>query len=170
MRRYAFKAFIEALLDECEVRGDEDVANVDKRVVPATAQDWDTEYLDSIISVKLIEGVEDAISHIASHGSGHTEAIIAKIHLPQKPISMVLIARLLCIMHQRNLPMVVNLAWGQKLALRQDASRTRPCRVRTTNNIQIPLRVAGKHAPDRNVQQAQTFYTRHDSRSFRRKF
>ena len=73
------KPLIEALLDEgCEVRGDKDVANVDKRVVPATAQDWDTEYLDSIISVKLIEGVEDAISHIASHGSGHTEAIIAE--------------------------------------------------------------------------------------------
>ena len=73
------KPLIEALLDEgCEVRGDEDVANVDKRVVLATAQDWDTEYLDSIISVKLIEGVEDAISHIASHGSGHTEAIIAE--------------------------------------------------------------------------------------------
>lgn len=73
------KPLIEALLDEgCEVRGDEDVANVDKRVVPATAQDWNTEYLDSIISVKLIEGVEDAISHIASHGSGHTEAIIAE--------------------------------------------------------------------------------------------
>ncbi|MEC7551499.1 MAG: glutamate-5-semialdehyde dehydrogenase [Pseudomonadota bacterium] len=73
------KPLIKALLDEgCEVRGDEDVANLDKRVVPATAQDWDTEYLDSIISVKLIEGVEDAISHIASHGSGHTEAIIAE--------------------------------------------------------------------------------------------
>ena len=73
------KPLIEALLDEgCEVRGDKDVANVDKRVVLATAQDWDTEYLDSIISVKLIEGVEDAISHIASHGSGHTEAIIAQ--------------------------------------------------------------------------------------------
>ena len=73
------KPLIEALLDEgCEVRGDENVANVDKRVVPATAQDWDTEYLDSIISVKLIEGVEDALSHVASHGSGHTEAIIAE--------------------------------------------------------------------------------------------
>lgn len=73
------KPLVEALLDEgCEVRGDEEVANADKRVVPAIAQDWDTEYLDSIISVKLIEGVEDAISHIASHGSGHTEAIIAE--------------------------------------------------------------------------------------------
>ena len=73
------KPLIKALLDEgCEVRGDQDVANVDKRVVPATVQDWDTEYLDSIISVKLIEGVEDAISHIVSHGSGHTEAIIAE--------------------------------------------------------------------------------------------
>ena len=73
------KPLVEALLDEgCEVRGDEDVASVDKRVVMATAQDWDTEYLDSIISVKLIEGVEEAISHIAVHGSGHTEAIISE--------------------------------------------------------------------------------------------
>lgn len=73
------KPLVEALLDEgCEVRGDEYVAAVDKRVVMATAQDWDTEYLDSIISVKLIEGVEDAISHIAIHGSGHTEAIISE--------------------------------------------------------------------------------------------
>ena len=73
------KPLVEALLDEgCEVRGDEDVASVDERVVMATAQDWDTEYLDSIISVKLIEGVEDAISHIAAHGSGHTEAIISE--------------------------------------------------------------------------------------------
>ena len=73
------KPLVEALLDEgCEVRGDEDVAAVDKRVVMATAQDWDTEYLDSIISVKLIEGVEGAISHIAMHGSGHTEAIISE--------------------------------------------------------------------------------------------
>ena len=73
------KPLVEALLDEgCEVRGDEDVAAVDKRVVMASAQDWDTEYLDSIISVKLIEGVEDAISHIAMHGSGHTEAIISE--------------------------------------------------------------------------------------------
>ncbi len=73
------KPLVEALLDEgCEVRGDENVASVDKRVVMATAQDWDTEYLDSIISVKLIEGVEDAISHIAVHGSGHTEAIISE--------------------------------------------------------------------------------------------
>ena len=73
------KPLVEALLDEgCEVRGDEDVASMDERVVMATAQDWDTEYLDSIISIKLIEGVEDAISHIASHGSGHTEAIISE--------------------------------------------------------------------------------------------
>ena len=73
------KPLVEALLDEgCEVRGDEDVTSVDKRVVMATEQDWDTEYLDSIISVKLIEGVEDAISHIAAHGSGHTEAIISE--------------------------------------------------------------------------------------------
>lgn len=70
---------VTALLDAgCEVRGDETVAATDGRVIPATEEDWGTEYLDSIISVKICDGVEDAISHIARHGSGHTEAIITQ--------------------------------------------------------------------------------------------
>ncbi len=68
---------IMALLDEnCEIRGDETVQNLDARIVKATPQDWDTEYLDEIISVKLCQGVTGAIEHIARHSSGHTEAII----------------------------------------------------------------------------------------------
>jgi glutamate-5-semialdehyde dehydrogenase len=62
----------------CEVRGDSATTAVDPRVKPATAQDWDTEYLDSIISVKLVDGVGDAIAHIARHGSHHTEAIVTE--------------------------------------------------------------------------------------------
>ncbi len=65
------------LLDAgCEVRGDEATQAVDARVVPATAGDWDTEYLDPIISVKLVDGVDGAIAHINRHGSNHTDAIV----------------------------------------------------------------------------------------------
>ncbi len=60
----------------CEVRGDDDAQAADGRIVPATDEDWDTEYLDAIISVKVVDGVDDAIGHIARHGSQHTDCII----------------------------------------------------------------------------------------------
>ncbi|KAF0225475.1 MAG: glutamate-5-semialdehyde, partial [Rhodospirillaceae bacterium] len=60
----------------CEVRGDAATRDVDARVIAATDEDWDTEYLDSIISVKLVDGVQGAIDHINRHSSQHTEAII----------------------------------------------------------------------------------------------
>ncbi|MGC6472439.1 MAG: glutamate-5-semialdehyde dehydrogenase [Parvibaculales bacterium] len=60
----------------CAVRGDEAAQAADNRVTAAKDEDWDTEYLDSIISVKLIDGIGEAVDHIARHGSGHTEAII----------------------------------------------------------------------------------------------
>ena len=62
----------------CEVRGDAETQALDSRVRAATAQDWDTEYLDSIIAVRVVHGVEEAIQHIAQHGSRHTEAIITE--------------------------------------------------------------------------------------------
>ena len=60
----------------CEIRGDERVQGIDPRVRPAAAADWDTEYLDAILSVRVVDGVDDAIAHIARHGSHHTESII----------------------------------------------------------------------------------------------
>ncbi len=60
----------------CEVRGDESAQAVDGRVVPANAADWETEYLDAIISVRVVDGIDAAIEHIARHGSNHTESII----------------------------------------------------------------------------------------------
>ncbi|WP_142849931.1 glutamate-5-semialdehyde dehydrogenase [Telmatospirillum sp. J64-1] len=60
----------------CEVRGDEMVQKVDPRVLPASEEDWNTEYLDAIISVKVVDGVEAAIEHIARHSSSHTDSII----------------------------------------------------------------------------------------------
>ncbi len=60
----------------CEVRGDESALAADPRVTPAVAADWDTEYLDAIIALRVVDGVGGAIAHIATHGSGHTEAIV----------------------------------------------------------------------------------------------
>ncbi len=67
------KDFIDA---GCEVRGDDAVSSLNGAVVPATDEDWDTEYLDSIVSIKTVTGLEDAIEHITEHGSEHTDAII----------------------------------------------------------------------------------------------
>jgi glutamate-5-semialdehyde dehydrogenase len=65
------------LLDAgCEVRGDETVQAVDSRVRAATEQDWVTEYLDAIIAVRVVDGVDAAIAHIATYGSAHTESIV----------------------------------------------------------------------------------------------
>jgi len=62
----------------CEVRGDPAEAAFGDIVVPASAEDWDTEYLDAIASVALVDGVEGAMAHIARHGSHHTDAIVAE--------------------------------------------------------------------------------------------
>jgi glutamate-5-semialdehyde dehydrogenase len=60
----------------CEVRGDERVQAVDARVKPATELDWSTEYLEAIIAVRVVDGVDEAIAHIARYGSSHTDAIV----------------------------------------------------------------------------------------------
>ena len=60
----------------CELRGDAEIQALDNRVSAANAEDWDTEYLDAILSVKVVDGVGEAIQHIARHSSHHTEAIV----------------------------------------------------------------------------------------------
>jgi glutamate-5-semialdehyde dehydrogenase len=60
----------------CEVRGDASVQASDARVKPASDSDWSTEYLDAIIAVRVVDGVDEAIAHIARYGSAHTEAIV----------------------------------------------------------------------------------------------
>ncbi|MCC5977139.1 MAG: glutamate-5-semialdehyde dehydrogenase [Salinarimonas sp.] len=67
------------LLDAgCAVRGDEAACAVDQRVTPATDVDWDTEYLDAIIAVRVVDGIDAALDHIARHSSAHTESIITQ--------------------------------------------------------------------------------------------
>jgi len=62
----------------CELRGDSYVRVLDPRVGAASEADWDTEYLDSILAVRVVDGLEEAIEHIRRHSSGHTEAIITE--------------------------------------------------------------------------------------------
>src|SRR5581483_3278983 len=62
----------------CEIRGDEAVRKLDHRAKAATAGDWDTEYLDAILSVKVVPNLDAAVAHINAHGSEHTEAIITE--------------------------------------------------------------------------------------------
>lgn len=62
----------------CEVRGDQQAMQADGRVLPAAEADWSTEYLDAIISVKVVDGVKAAVDHINTYGSHHTEAILAE--------------------------------------------------------------------------------------------
>ena len=59
-----------------EIRGDENVCKILPYAVPASDEDWGTEYLDYIISVKTVADIDEAISHIARYGTGHSEAII----------------------------------------------------------------------------------------------
>ena len=71
------KPVLTTLLDAgCEVRGDEELQQLDARIKPATEDDWYTEYLDSIIAAKVVEGVAGAAAHIDKYGSAHTEAIV----------------------------------------------------------------------------------------------
>ncbi|WP_412777370.1 glutamate-5-semialdehyde dehydrogenase [Thalassospira lucentensis] len=62
----------------CELRGDDIAQSIDGHIKPATDEDWVTEYLDAIVSIKVVNGVTDAVNHINTYGSHHTDAIIAE--------------------------------------------------------------------------------------------
>ena len=70
---------VKMLLDAgCEVRGDASACGVDTRVKRAVEEDWRTEYLDAIISMKVVSGLDEAIDHIESYGSHHTDCIVTE--------------------------------------------------------------------------------------------
>ena len=70
-------ALVTALVDAgCAVRGDTDTQATDARITAATDEDWATEYLDRIIAVKVVSGLDEAIDHIERYGSHHTDAIV----------------------------------------------------------------------------------------------
>lgn len=79
-RRYCHAAALLAALRAagCDVRGDAEARAIDPALTAASDADWDTEYLDAIASVAIVDGVSGAMAHIARHGSHHTDAIVAE--------------------------------------------------------------------------------------------
>ncbi|MEH6757026.1 MAG: glutamate-5-semialdehyde dehydrogenase [Parasphingorhabdus sp.] len=70
---------IRALIEAgCEVRGDDAIMELDPRTVSAEMEDWDTEYLAPIVSVRMVGGVDEALAHIAEHGSHHTDVVVTE--------------------------------------------------------------------------------------------
>jgi glutamate-5-semialdehyde dehydrogenase len=68
-----------ALLNyKVEIRGDEKVCQLVKEAIPATEEDWQTEYLDLIIGIKVIDSLDEAIEHINTYGTKHSEAILTE--------------------------------------------------------------------------------------------
>ena len=61
-----------------EIRGDERAQAISPEIVPATEEDWGTEYLDAIISVKIVDTIDEAIAHINKYNTGHSESIVTK--------------------------------------------------------------------------------------------
>jgi glutamate-5-semialdehyde dehydrogenase len=75
----SLKPLVEMLIAAgCEVRGDDAVQAADRRVKPASDEDWDTEYEDAIIAARVVDGLDAAITHIERHGSHHTDAIVTE--------------------------------------------------------------------------------------------
>lgn len=69
---------IAARLTSCELRGDSISTSLDPRIKPADDSDWGTEYLEAIVSIKVVDDLDDAIEHVTVHSSGHTDAILTE--------------------------------------------------------------------------------------------
>ena len=63
---------------DVEIRGDERARAVSPEIIPASEEDWGTEYLDAVISVKIVDSIDEAIAHINKYNTGHSESIITK--------------------------------------------------------------------------------------------
>jgi len=75
----ASSAVVSALLDAgCELRGDARARALDPRILPASDEDWDTEYLDAILAVAVVDGLDAALAHIDAHSSRHTDVIVTE--------------------------------------------------------------------------------------------
>ncbi len=77
-----FHTFLPVVVEEliklkCEMRGDEKACAIDNRIKPASSEDWDTEYLDAIVAVKVVKNFEEGLAFVKKHSSHHTDAIIA---------------------------------------------------------------------------------------------
>ncbi|HEC44595.1 MAG TPA: glutamate-5-semialdehyde dehydrogenase [Bacteroides sp.] len=75
---FLLKAGKELIKHKVEIRGDKKVCDIIPEAVPATEEDWSTEFLDLIISAKIVSSMDEAIGHIRKYGSGHSEAILTE--------------------------------------------------------------------------------------------
>lgn len=76
-------SMVTAIIDDliasgCELRGDDAACALDARINAASDEDWETEHLDAILGIRIVDGVEGAVAHIRAHGSGHTDAIVTE--------------------------------------------------------------------------------------------
>ena len=76
-------AFLPPMIDDlteagCELRGDDAARTIDSRIKPASEEDWRTEYLDAVLAVRVVDGLDDAVGHIARYGSEHTDSILTE--------------------------------------------------------------------------------------------
>ena len=65
-------------MPDCELRGDSAAVEIDDRIKPASAEDFGTEFLDAVLSIKVVEGADEAIAWISEHSSGHTDAVLTQ--------------------------------------------------------------------------------------------
>lgn len=75
--------FLPPMIDDlmeagCEIRGDDAARTIDSRIKPAREEDWRTEYLDAVLAVRVVDGLDDAVGHIARYGSEHTDSILTE--------------------------------------------------------------------------------------------
>ena len=130
---------VETLLEAgCEVRGDEATRAVDPRVQPATEQDWYTEYLDAIIAVRVVEGLDAAIAHIqplwlASHRLHRDRGCGGGGALPDARST----APSCCTTPRPSSPTAASSAWARKSASAPQASCARSGRRRAAHELQI---------------------------------
>ena len=62
----------------CKVKGNNQIKKLNNKIIPVKEMDWNTEYLDAIVSIKVVNSIEEAIKHINKYSSGHTNAIITE--------------------------------------------------------------------------------------------
>ncbi len=123
----------------CEVRGDDEALKLHDKVKMATTKDWDTEYLDAIIAVRVVDDMAGAIEHINNHGSHHTEAILTEDEAAAEQF----LARGRC-RHRPGQRLDPVRRWRRVRHGRRDrhlhrqAPRPRPRRGRAAHQLQVP--------------------------------
>ena len=124
--------FADTMGADCELRGDADAVAIDGRLKQATEEDWNTEYLDPIASVKIVDGLDEGIAWVEAHSSHHTDAILTEDDVAARKfmtsIDSAIVTR--AIMARRK-----GRSRRRSAALQQDGRRRRP---KATCKVKLP--------------------------------